>query len=69
MKLSNSFLLSLTGLAILAVLGWRGADVATPIVMLVTGYVAARQAGKSSHVWAASKDPSANTDEIIEKLK
>jgi hypothetical protein len=53
MKLTRSFLISLLALAILAVLGWRGAEVSDAIVMLVGFYVGARAGLKGSHAWAS----------------
>jgi hypothetical protein len=69
-KPTNSFILSLTGLACLtAMCVLKGVDTSTAISLLVGGYVASRSGEKASNVWAASKDKDCSTAEVIEKLK
>ncbi len=69
MKITNSSALTLTGLAILAAMAWKGVDVSGSIVALVASYVGSRQIGKASHVWAASKDSTADTASIIREIE
>jgi len=69
MRLSNSFVLSLLSIAILAVLGWRGVDVTTAIVGVCASYTASRAAQKTGMVMASSKDEKSDTDAMIDKLK
>ena len=68
-RLSNSFILSLTGIAVLAYLGHRGADVSTPIVMLATAYISSRAAQKASMVHSASRDVDCNTSDVIGRIE
>jgi hypothetical protein len=65
---SRSFVLTLLGLAILAVMTYRGVDTSGSIVALIGMYIGAKQTLKASNVWAASKDPAADTAEIIKEL-
>jgi hypothetical protein len=69
MKLTNSFTISVLGLAVLAILGWRGADVTMAVVGVIASYTGSRAAQKTGMVFASSKDEKSNTDEVIEKLK
>ncbi len=56
MKLSNSFTISLLGLASLLALGLaKGTDVSMAISGIVLSYVGARQAKDASDVWATKK--------------
>jgi len=66
MKISNSFVLSIAGLASLVLMFLtKGLDTSTAIVSLCLGYIGARQAKKASDVIAAAKDVNADTAQII----
>jgi hypothetical protein len=68
MKLTNSLAVTLLALISEVVLAWFGKP--TGAATIAAGlYVGSRAGAKASHVWAASKDPEANTSEIIDKLK
>jgi hypothetical protein len=69
MTISNSFVLSLTGIAVLAYLGHRGADVSAQITLLISAYVGARVGLKASMVHSASRDVDCNTADIISKIE
>ena len=70
MKLSNSFVLSLTGLACLLLLGIvKSLDVSIPIVSVVAAYVGSRQALKGAGILAASRDVACDTQRAIDSLK
>jgi sugar/nucleoside kinase (ribokinase family) len=69
MKLSNTAAISILGLIILAVLGWRGADVSGSVVGIVLAYAGARSGQKVGLGWAVSKDANSSTENVIEKLK
>jgi hypothetical protein len=66
MKCTNSFILSLVGVAALLALGLaKNVDVSIPLVSVVAAYVGSRAAQKSSGVWAASRDTQADTVEAL----
>jgi hypothetical protein len=65
---SRSFVLTLLGLTILAVMAYRGVDTSGAIVALIGMYIGAKQSLKASSVWAASKDPAADTTQVIKEL-
>lgn len=69
MKMSNSMVLTLIGIGVIFTLSWFNKPGSEAVASLVAGYIVARQAGKSSHVWAASKDPNASVSEIVEKVE
>jgi hypothetical protein len=64
-----SFLLALISVASLLLLGLvKNLDTSLGIVGIFSAYMGAKTAEKSSAHWAASKDPAANTAEVIEKV-
>ena len=70
MKITNSLILSLTGLGCLLALGMiKGLDVSIPIVSVVAAYVGSRSALKGTGMLAASRDPACDTASVIEKLR
>lgn len=46
----------------------KDTNVVTYLPMILGTYLGARAMEKSSHVWAASKDPTADTAEVIKSL-
>ena len=66
---SRSFILAVLGLIILAAMAYRGMDTSGSIVALCSAYIASKGALKASNVWAASKDPNADTESVISSLK
>ena len=70
MKLSNSFVISLLGVASLTAIALlKGLDVSIGIVGIIGSYVASRSAEKAAMVHSASKDPSCSTSDIVDKVK
>ena len=70
MKPTNSFILSLVGIASLLTLGLvKGMDVSVPLTGIVAAYVGARGALKGTGMLAASRDPACDTASVIEKLR
>lgn len=70
MKLTNSFALSLTGLAVLAAMFlMKGLDTSGAIVSIVLGYAGLRAGQKVGVGIAASKDPNSKVSDIIDSIK
>ena len=70
MRLSNSFIISLSGIASLLALGLvKNTDVSMAISGVVLSYVGARSAQKTGIVFASSKDSTSNTDQIIKDIE
>jgi hypothetical protein len=69
MRMTNSAVITSLGLAILSVMGWRGTDISGSVVALCTAYVASRAGLKGTGMIAASRDPTADTNESIRILK
>jgi len=69
MKLSNSFIISLTGIASLLTLGLvKGIDTSMALSGVVLSYVGARAGQKGAMVFASSRDEKSDTDEIIRSI-
>lgn len=69
MKLSNSFIISLAGIASLITLGLaKGVDVSMALSGVVLSYVGSRAGQKGAMVFASSRDANSNTDEIIRSI-
>lgn len=70
MKLSNSFTLSLIGIATLTgICILKGFDTSGAIVTLCIGYIGSRAGLKGTGMIAASRDEKADTLSAIEKLR
>jgi hypothetical protein len=70
MKSNLSFILCLIATLGLLGLAWfKGVEIDTALIAVVTAYVLGRGATKASHVWAASKDPNADTKAAIDNLE
>lgn len=70
MKLSNSFIISIAGIASLLTLGLvKDVDVSMAISGVVLSYVGARSAQKTGIVFASSKDSTSNTDQVIKDME
>jgi hypothetical protein len=70
LRLTNPFVISLLGLAVLAAMAlWKGVDTSGSVVTLVGAYVGFESARRASHVIAAAKDPSADTAEVIKSVE
>lgn len=69
MKLSNSLAISLLSLAALTYLGHRGMDVVTGIVGVSSAYVIGRAGQKSAAIYSASRDPNADTVQVIKDIE
>lgn len=70
MKLTNSLLISLLGLASLTCISLvRGLDVSMAVASIVLAYTGSRAGLKGTGMLAASRDSAANTLEAIDKLK
>jgi len=69
MRLSNSFILSLSGIIALLTLGLaKGIDVSMSLSGVVLSYVGSRAGQKGAMVFASSRDANSNTDEIIRSI-
>ena len=70
MKLTNSFALSLVGVASLTAIALvKGIDVSIAISGIILAYAGSRSAEKASMTHSLSKDPNANTLEGIDKIR
>lgn len=70
MKLTNSFTLSLLGLAALAAMFLaKGLDTSGAIVTLCLGYITARVGQKYGISTSLAKDPNSSVGENLDKLK
>jgi hypothetical protein len=70
MKLTNSFTISLLGLAALLILGLtKGTDVSVAISGIVLAYTGSRASQKIGLGVAVSRDANANSENVIDKLK
>ena len=70
MTISNSFVISLAGIASLLTLGLvKGVDVSMALSGIVLSYVGSRAAQKTGMVFASSKDSGSKTDEIIKSIE
>ena len=70
MKLTNSFALSLAGLAALAAMFLsKGLDTSGAIVTLCLGYIGSRGAQKVGIGVAAARDPNSKVSDIINEIK
>ena len=70
MKLSNSFIISLSGIIALLTLGLaKGVDVSMALSGVVLSYVGSRAGQKGAMVFASSRDEKSNTDEIIKEIE
>jgi hypothetical protein len=68
LKNNLSFVLSLVAtLGLLVLAFFKDVDISMTLPAIVTGYVLGRAGNKASNVWAASKDPGADTINAIEK--
>ena len=67
---SEAFIFCFTAMVILVVYGYlKGIDVSTHIVSLVATYIGPSSLMKASNVWAASKDPNADTLLMASKME
>ena len=69
MKFTNSYILTLLGLAATVVLAWFGKPVPDAIYWLVGGYVGFRAGAKASYVMSAAKDVGADTAKVIKDVE
>jgi hypothetical protein len=70
MKISNSFILSIAGLASLVLMFLtKGLDTSGAIVSIVLGYAGLRAGQKVGVGIAASKDPNSKVSDIINEIK
>lgn len=58
---------TVSGLFVLA--GWKDVDVNNSLCVLVGSYLSARATVKASSHWAASRDPQANTENVIKETE
>jgi len=69
-KTRLSFLICLLALSGLFALGWfKNVDVASAIMEVAAIYVIGRNITLASHGWATSRDPNADTKEVVQQLK
>jgi hypothetical protein len=69
-KMHLSFVLSLIALlGVLALAWYKGVNLDILLPSILGIYIVGKSVQKMSGHWAASKDPNANTTEIIEKLE
>lgn len=69
MKNYLSFLLTL--ISILGALGlayFKGVDITSLLPTLLGIYIVSKTTEKSNMIWAASKDPQSNTQEVIKEM-
>ncbi len=70
MKNKLSFLLTFISMIGLFALAWfKGTDIETMLPTILGMYILGRAGSKISYVWAASKDPNADTVSAIEKAE
>lgn len=70
LKAKLSFIMCAIAMAMLFSLGWfKDVDVASAIMEVAAIYVIGRSATLASHGWATSKDPNANTQDVVDQLK
>lgn len=70
MRITNPFLLSILGLAVLSAMAlWKGVDTSGSIVTLVGAYIGVESARRASHVIAAAKDPATDTAKVIRDIE
>ena len=66
----RSFVVTMLAMFILFVLAFfKDYDIETPFMSIVIAYIIGRGAQKASHVWAAARDPSADTKSVIESIE
>lgn len=64
------FVITLVSVVGLIGLAWfKGVDITMALPTVVGLYLTGRTASAVSHVWAASKDPNADTAEIVKELE
>jgi hypothetical protein len=69
-KTRLSFVLCVLAIIGLFALGWfKDFDVASPIMEVAAIYVIGRNITLASHGWATSRDPNADTKEVVQQLK
>lgn len=70
MKLSNSFIISLSGIIALLTLGLiKGIDTSMALSGVVLSYVGSRAGQKGAMVFASSRDANSNTDQVIKEIE
>lgn len=70
MKDLRSFVVTMLAMMMLFVLAYfKDFDIEYAFSTIVLAYVIGRSAAKASHVWAASRDPNADTKAVIDNVE